>query len=65
MFLLCKEGTEEIPIKNAWEGNTLPGIFDWNFFGSFFAKKEQKPRHKSIAPVRLRLRAGAWGIGLV
>ena len=27
LFLLCKEGTEEIPIKNAWEGNTLPGIF--------------------------------------
>ena len=29
MFLLCKEGTEETPIKNAWEGVTLLGIFDW------------------------------------
>ena len=38
---------------------TLRGIFDWSFFGSFFAKKEQ-----SIAPVRLRLRAGAFGVSV-
>ena len=37
---ICQAGGEEkIDRKKAWSANHA--FFDWNFFGSFFAKKEQ------------------------
>ncbi|EFB74641.1 hypothetical protein SUBVAR_07109 [Subdoligranulum variabile DSM 15176] len=41
MFLLCKEGTEEIPNKNIPRGFTPRDIFVESSFGSFLARKEQ------------------------
>src|SRR5699024_7756731 len=41
LFFSCKKRTKRTLIKNLPQGISLREIFVWNFFGSFFAKKEQ------------------------
>ena len=52
MFFSCKKRTKRTLNKNPPQGITLRGIFSWNFFGSFFAKKEQPIAIGGHAPTR-------------
>ncbi|EFB74723.1 hypothetical protein SUBVAR_07026 [Subdoligranulum variabile DSM 15176] len=42
MFLLCKEGTEEIPIKNPSQGYHPARDFSLEFFWFFSCKKRTR-----------------------
>jgi len=43
VFFSCKKRTKRTLNKNLPQGSSLREIFIWNFFGSFFAKKEHYP----------------------
>ena len=50
--LFLQEKNQKNSKQNPMQGDTLHGIFNWNFFGSFFAKKEQRHSLQSIVQER-------------